>query len=130
MDDHLPDDAELTALFTAYAEGFDDFDAESIADCFAFPSTIWQSGKGHVFQDRDEILENVEALLAVFEREEIVHSSFEILDVAQEGAGAFVVLEWRQEREDGEAALEFTCRYALVRSEADPAWRIALAVND
>lgn len=126
----LPEEGEIAALFQAYAEGFDDFDAESIAATFAFPATIWQSGKGHVFIEREEIVENVEALLAVFEREEIVHSHFEIVDCSADESSAYAVLDWRQEREDGEAALEFTCRYALVKSDAEPRWRIALAVND
>lgn len=128
LDGHAHDPA-ITELFQAYAEGFDDFDAQSIADCFAFPVTIWQSGRGNVFADRDELLENIEALLAVFEREEIVRSDFDVLEANTDGVASYAVLQWRQEREDGEAALEFACRYTLVRSEDAP-WRIALAVND
>ncbi|WP_427025055.1 nuclear transport factor 2 family protein [Aureimonas ureilytica] len=123
-------EAAIESLFTAYAAGFDDFDAEAIIACFQFPVTIWQSGRGNVFDDEDELAENVEALLAVFEREEIVQSRFEIVEAAGDGGAAFAVLDWRQEREDGEAALEFRCRYALVRDETGRGWRIALAVND
>ncbi|WP_436642341.1 hypothetical protein [Microbaculum sp. FT89] len=105
---------QITGLFEAYASGFDDFDAEAIADCFAYPCTIWQFGKGNVFADREELLENVEALLDVYEREEIVHSTFEVQEKILTGSAAFVTLAWRQEREDGEAALEFICHYALM----------------
>ncbi|MCQ8782320.1 DUF4440 domain-containing protein [Mangrovibrevibacter kandeliae] len=121
--------SEIEALFERYAEGFDDFDADAIADCFAFPVTIWQSGRGNVFMDRDELLENIHALLSVFESEEIVHSAFEAKSTALTGEAAFVALAWRQEREDGEAALEFTCRYTLLR-EPGGDWRLALLVND
>jgi ketosteroid isomerase-like protein len=123
-------EAAIESLFEAYAAGFDDFDAEAIIACFQFPVTIWQSGRGNVFDDEEELAENVEALLAVFEREEIVQSRFEIVEAAGDGGAAFAVLDWRQERDDGDAALEFRCRYALVRDEAGKGWRIALAVND
>ncbi|MCB8840573.1 hypothetical protein [Aurantimonas sp. VKM B-3413] len=127
-------DAALAAVFTDYAEGFDDFDAARILDCFAFPATIWQMGKGNVFLDAEELGENVEALLAVFEREEIVRSTYRVRSAATAGAAAFVTLDWRQEREGGDAALEFTCHYTLIRQvagEGEPGdWLIALAVND
>ncbi len=123
-------EAAIERLFDAYAAGFDDFDADAILDCFQFPVTIWQSGRGNVFNDEEELAENVEALLAVFEREEIVQSRFEIVEAAGDEGAAFAVLDWRQERDDGEAALEFRCRYALVRDQAGTGWRIALAVNE
>ncbi|ALN71490.1 nuclear transport factor 2 family protein [Aureimonas sp. AU20] len=123
-------EAAIESLFEAYAAGFDDFDVDSIIACFQFPVTIWQSGRGNVFDDEEELAENVEALLAVFEREEIVQSRFEIIEAAGDDGAAFAVLDWRQERDDGDAALEFRCRYALVRDEAGKGWRIALAVND
>ncbi len=123
-------EAAIESLFEAYAAGFDDFDAEAILACFQFPVTIWQSGRGNVFNDEEELAENVDALLAVFEREEIVQSRFDIVEAAGDDGAAFAVLDWRQERDDGEAALEFRCRYALVRDETGTAWRIALAVTE
>ena len=118
----------IDVLFRDYAAGFDDFDAEVIADCFTYPVTIWQLGKGNVFHDRDELLENIEALLDVFEKEEIVHSEFEILSHSASGPTALATLSWRQERESGEAALAFICHYALMQGEDGP--RIALVVNE
>jgi hypothetical protein len=119
---------EIVDLFTAYAGGFDDFDAEAVAECFAYPCTIWQFGKGNVFADSEELLENIEALLAVYEREEIVHSAFEIREKLLTGTIALVTLDWTQEREDGEAALEFTCHYALM--EGPEGWAIATVFNE
>ena len=134
MDDVVPEvsdaEAAIETLFERYAAGFDDFDVNAITDCFRFPVTIWQSGRGNVFNDAEDLAENVEALLAVFESEEIVQSRFEIVEAAGDEGAAFAVLDWRQERDDGEAALEFRCRYALVRDERDEGWLIALAVND
>ena len=124
----------VEAMFERYAGGFDDFDADAIVDCFRFPATLWQSGRGNVFADEDELLENVEALLEVFEREEIVRSVFTVAErSAGEGDVAYAVLDWRQERGDGEAALEFRCRYTLLRGETregEDDWRIVLAVSD
>ncbi|MCT8970772.1 hypothetical protein [Microbaculum marinisediminis] len=119
---------QITGLFEAYASGFDDFDAEAIADCFAYPCTIWQFGKGNVFADAEELLENVEALLDVYEREEIVHSTFEVREKILTGSAAFVTLAWRQEREDGEAALEFICHYALM--EGPDGFAVATVFNE
>jgi len=119
---------EITALFEEYAAGFDDFDAEAVADCFAYPCTIWQFGRGNVFADREELLENIEALLGVYEREDIVHSTFEVAALnAAEGA-ALASLTWSQEREDGEVALAFGCRYALM--DGPDGWRIATVFNE
>ncbi len=119
---------QITGLFEAYASGFDDFDADSVADCFAYPCTIWQFGKGNVFADREELLENIEALLSVYEREEIVHSAFQVIEKVLTGNVAMVTLEWQQEREDGDVALEFICHYALI--ESSEGWAVATVFNE
>ncbi len=121
---------EAIVLFTDYAEGFDDFDSDAIAACFAFPATLWQGGRGNIFADEDELVENIEALLDVFEREEIVHTRFDILELTGGAESANAVVLWRQERADGEVALEFSCRYLLVRDVQDHGLRIAGTVTD
>lgn len=120
----------VESLFRGYAEGFDDFALSKVLDCFAYPVTIWQLGKGTVFADAAELAENVEALFDVFESEEIVHSDFVVLEAKSSGNTAFVALEWRQERADGEAAMEFRCRYTLRRNDLSGQWLIALVVNE
>lgn len=121
---------EAVSLFTDYAEGFDDFDSDAVAACFAFPATLWQSGRGNLFADEDELIENIEALLEVFEREEIVHSRFEILELTAGPDSANAVVHWRQERADGDVALEFSCRYLLVRDVDGEGFRIVSTVTD
>ncbi len=121
---------EVMGLFTDYAEGFDDFDCDAVAACFAFPATLWQGGRGNSFADEDELLENIEALLDVFEREEIVHTRFDILELTGGVESANAVLRWRHERADGDVALEFSCRYLLVRDGQDNALRITSTVTD
>lgn len=120
----------VESLFRGYAEGFDDFDLPKVLDCFAYPVTIWQLGKGTVFADSGELAENVEALFDVFESEEITHSDFSVLEARSSGNAAFVALEWRQERSDGEPAMEFRCRYALRRNDLSGHWLIALVINE
>ncbi|WP_062226568.1 DUF4440 domain-containing protein [Aureimonas frigidaquae] len=122
--------ADVQSVLDAYAAGFDDFDAEAVAECFAYPATLWQGGRGNVFDDEEDLIENVEALLDIFEREEIVHSTFRIEDAAFGQDSGAALLSWRQERADGEAALEFTCRYLFIRDGEDGAWRIATTVTD
>lgn len=118
----------IEILFQDYADGFNDFDADAVADCFTYPATIWQLGKGHVFAHRDELIENVEALLGVLESEDVVHSAFEVLSHAVFGPTALATVSWRQERADGDVAMAFICHYSLMQ-EGDRAL-IAMIVNE
>lgn len=120
--------APLADLFDDYASAYDDYDAEALADCFAYPCTIWQLGKGNVFSDEEELLENIEALLQVLEREEIVATRYEILHQGVSGDTAYATVKWDQQRSDGETALEFVCHYLLICEDGD--WVIATIVND
>ena len=119
---------EIRKLFADYAEGLDDADAEAVTDLFAYPATIWQFGEGHIFEDAEELAENVEALIDVFNDAGIVVSVPEVLAAEAHGSGGFASVVWRQESESGEALHEFTCQYLLVRG--DDGWRIATIVND
>ncbi|RLQ87233.1 hypothetical protein [Notoacmeibacter ruber] len=119
---------DIEALFETYRNGFDDFDSEAIADCFTYPVTIWQLGGGTVFSEEEDLLENIDALLTVLEREEIVSSDFAVRTMEISGSTAFVTMDWTQKRADGEAAWQFTCDYTLIVAEdGEPA--IALVVN-
>jgi ketosteroid isomerase-like protein len=118
----------IRALFSAYAAGFDDADAEAVTALFAWPAVIWQFGAGHVFADADELAENVEALLDVFDEAGIVTTTPEIAAISVAGASAFASVVWRQEDGEGEVLHEFTCGYLLLN--LDGAWRIATVVNE
>ncbi|OXT01582.1 hypothetical protein B7H23_00990 [Notoacmeibacter marinus] len=126
--DHIVHRADIDALFDTYRNGFDDFDAEAIADCFTFPVTIWQFGKGNIFQDADDLLDNIEALLDVLGKEEIASSDFAIHACEMVGATAFVSVEWVQSRADGEEAWRFACHYTLIL-DSDDVPAIAMIVN-
>ncbi|MBP0617130.1 hypothetical protein J6595_16210 [Jiella sp. KSK16Y-1] len=132
MDDERPSGFHLAVegLFQRYSEGFEDGDVDKVVDCFAYPVTIWQHGRGTVFADANEMAENVVALFGVFDSEEIARSDFVLLEAVPSGNAAFVVLSWTQERRDGEVAAMFTCRYALRRNDLSGQWLIALVVND
>ena len=121
-------DQPIRELFAAYAAGFDDADAEAITALFAWPATIWQFGEGHLFEDEEELSENVEALMDVFDEAGIVLTQAEVRDVRQAGPAAFATVLWRQEDEAGEVLHAFTCHYMLLRQ--DGAWRIATVVNE
>lgn len=127
--DHISDEAEAVArLFDDYQTGFNDFDPERIADCFALPVTIWQHEKGHVFHDEEELLENVEALLAALEKEGVSYSDFHVSSSHVSGSAALITLDWSQEDGSGDAILEFTCHYQLIQQGND--WLIAMVVNE
>ena len=127
--DHVGEEAEAIArLFDDYQTGFNDFDAGRVADCFALPATIWQHEKGHVFNDEEELLENIEALLAALEKEGVSYSGFHVSSSHISGSAALVSLDWSQENDDGDAVIEFTCHYQLIRDGED--WFIAMIVNE
>ena len=123
-------DAEeaIRALFTAYAEGFDDADAEAVTALFAWPATIWQFGEGHVFEDAEELGENVEALVDVFDEAGIVASEPAILELRVAGPSGFASVIWRQRDDQGELLHEFACQYLLILHEGT--WKIAAIVNE
>ena len=126
MTDTGPDD-EIEALIEAYSAGFDDYDGEAISACFAYPAVVWQFGKGHVFADFEEMIENINAILKVYEEAGITVSSFEINDLSIQGDTALATVEWSHENDDGEVLFDFACHYHLA-FDGDT-WRIAMVVN-
>ena len=120
--------ADIRALFTAYAAGFDDADPDAVTLLFAWPATIWQFGEGHVFEDAEELSENVDALIDVFDEAGIVATIPEVKDVRVAGDAAFANVGWRQQDDKGELLHEFSCQYLLLRH--DGVWRIATVVNE
>ncbi|GAA0777810.1 nuclear transport factor 2 family protein [Roseibium denhamense] len=123
-------DAEeaIAQLFDDYQTGFNDFDIDRICDCFALPVIIWQHDKGHVFNDDEELIENIEALLKALEKEGVTYSEFRVVSSHVSGSAALVTLDWTQESPDGEAILEFTCHYQLIQDGPD--WVISGVVNE
>lgn len=118
----------IAQLFDDYQAGFNDYDADRICDCFALPTVIWQHEKGHVFNDEDELLENIEVLLKALEKEEVTHSDFHVASSHVSGSSALVTLDWSQESPDGEAVFEFTCHYQLIQD--GEIWVIAGIYNE
>ncbi len=121
-------DKAISELFRDYAAAFDDADAEAVAGFFAYPAVIWQLGDGHVFDDADEIEENADALIDVFDEAGIVVMIPDVQALNTRGNTAFATVDWRQEAKDGEVVHAFRCHYLLIRQ--DGTWRIATVVNE
>ena len=121
------DESEIRALFAAYGEGFDDADPDAVTALFAWPATIWQFGKEHVFVDPDDLAENVDALIDVFDEAGIAVTTPDVKEVSVIGTTAFARVDWRQEDSAGELLHEFSCQYLLVHEEGR--WRIGTIVN-
>ena len=119
---------EIRALFAAYGAGFDDADVDVVTSLFAWPATIWQSRKGHVFADADELAENVEALIDVFDEAGIKSTIPEVREVSVASSAAFAHVLWRQMEDSGEVLHQFACQYLLVNEDGD--WHIASIVNE
>lgn len=119
---------DIRALFAAYAAAFDDADAAAVTALFAWPATIWQFGEGHVFNDDEDLEENVDALIDVFDEAGIVATDAEVQSVHVAGAAAFASVMWRQSDDSGELLHQFACRYLLVADDGD--WLIAAIVNE
>ena len=122
------DESDIRALFAAYGEGFDDADPDAVTALFAWPATIWQFGKGHIFQDVEDLAENVDALMDVFDEAGIVVTKPDVKQISVFGSTAFAHVDWRQEDSAGEKLHEFSCQYLLVHEEGR--WRIATIVNE
>lgn len=120
--------ADIHSLFAAYAAGFDDADPNAVTALFVWPATIWQFGEGHVFDDAEDLAENVDALIDVFDEAGIVVTTPEVKEVRVAGASAFAQVAWRQQDDSGEILHEFACQYLLIQQEG--AWRIAAVVNE
>lgn len=120
-------ETEIEALIETYAAGFDDYDGEAIAACFAYPAVIWQLGKGHVFADTQEMGENTAALLKAYEDAGIVSSAFDLITLSISGDVALATVSWEQEDAEGVVVMEYVCHYQLIRQDGD--WRIASIVN-
>jgi hypothetical protein len=120
--------ADIHALFAAYGAGFDDANPDAVTALFAWPATIWQFGEGHVFEDSDELSENVDALMDVFDEAGIVSMTPDVKEVRVAGAAAFAHVVWRQVDDAGELLHEFGCQYLLLNH--DDAWCIATIVNE
>jgi hypothetical protein len=119
---------DIRTLFAAYGTAFDDADAGAVTKLFAWPATIWQFGNGHIFANAEELAENVEALIDVFDEAGIKSTVPEVKEVWASGAAAFADVVWRQRDSDGDLLHEFTCQYLLVNEGSG--WRIATVVNE
>lgn len=122
------DSNDIPDVFQDYADAMNDMDAEAIADLFAYPVTIWQLGRGYVFDDKEDLIENIETLLDVFEEAGVIYSEPEIGPVHVTKAAAFATVSWRQQDEIGEVIHAFHCDYTLVKKYSD--WLITMVVNE
>jgi ketosteroid isomerase-like protein len=121
-------ETEIRALFSAYGAGFTDADAGAVTKLFAWPATIWQFDERHVFGDAEELSENVEAMIDVFDEAGIAVTTPVVKEVRVFGTTAFAHVAWRQEDSAGELLHEFSCQYLLVYEEGR--WRIATIVSE
>ena len=118
---------EIESLFASYADAFNDFDGEAIADLFAYPTTIWQFGKGFVFDAREDLLENINALLSAFEDAGVVFSKVDFGSIQVGQNSCFAEVQWSQENDAGEVIHDFDCEYMLIKTNDE--WAIATVVN-
>ncbi|MBA4781902.1 MAG: nuclear transport factor 2 family protein [Rhizobiales bacterium] len=122
------DSNDIADLFQDYADAMNDMDAEGIAALFAYPVTIWQLGRGYVFATPEELEENIETLLGVFEDAGVVYSEAAIGPTHVTAYAAFATASWRQQDEIGDVVHAFHCAYTLVKQDGD--WLITTIVND
>lgn len=115
-------------VIATYGAGLDDFDSDRILDLFQFPLVIWQFGKGHVFEDEDDLAENVDALFKVFEREKVAQSVPTVRECVVTGDRALAEVDWEHLDATGEPVFGFSIGYFLVKDSGE--WFIATVVND
>lgn len=118
----------IVQFFDDYQVGFNDYDIEWICDCFVLFIIIWQYDKGYVFNDDEELIENIEVFLRVLEKEGVSYFEFQVVFSYVSGFLVLVILDWIQEDVDGELVFEFICYYQLFQDGMD--WMIVGIVNE
>ena len=124
----MNDQDDIKALFAAYGECFDDADEERLTSLFTYPATIWQFGKGHVFEDEDELGENAGALFDAFDEAGVNVTTPTVRHIEVRGASAMADVSWQQTDADGEVIHAFACQYFLLKQDAE--WFIAAINNE
>lgn len=122
------DSNDIATVFQDYADAMNDMDAEAMIDLFAYPVTVWQLGRGYVFEDADALQDNIETLLDVFDKAGVIYSEAEIGPTHVTKASAFATVSWRQQDEIGDVIHAYNCDYTLVKQHSD--WLITMIVNE
>lgn len=122
------DSNDIADLFQDYADAMNDVDAEGVADLFAYPVLIWQLDQGYVFDEEEDLIENIETLLDVFEEAGVIYSEPQIGPVHVTKTAAFASVSWRQQDDIGEIIHTYRCDYTLVKNNGK--WAISMIVNE
>ncbi|MEM9207043.1 MAG: hypothetical protein AAGA88_12010 [Pseudomonadota bacterium] len=107
--DALSDEAPIGPVLDAYRDAYNDYDANALAACFLFPVTLWQFGKGFVFENAEDLAENIEKVLDAYEEAGVVETHYEVADWVESGSAASAVIDWDQSDADGETVHVFSC---------------------
>ena len=117
------DAASIAAFFDTYAAAWNAYDVEALLDCLAFPHLVATGTETHFFEDDDEALVNLEALIEKYRRHGVATMAHQIAGIEPlPDEAARVTLSWTL----GDAAevplLGFPGIYTIA-SEAD-SWLI------
>ena len=120
---------ETGTFFLRYADAFENFDAERIANCFNLPAMILGATGAGVFQNRQELIGNFDAVNANhrsigFNRAELIECT-----VAETPAPSVVQVSttWRFLNEAGIEIYCFPMEYVMCRYL--DGWKISVALN-
>jgi ketosteroid isomerase-like protein len=117
-------DRNLTAFFESYRDAFNQLDASAVARHFHTPSMLI-SGQGRVvWTTPDEVLANMQALVAHYRADGFARATFEPRDVLAFGDNAVVDIGWTIDRTGELAPRRFGTAYHL--QHADAGWLVAV----
>lgn len=120
---------ELEAWCADYIKAFMAFDGARIAQAWAFPATVSQSGRVFLFKDEAGFAGNTQKLCGFYERQGVVRAERAVLEVLALGPDtASMRVADVMYNKQGEVLARWEAGYTLVRKDAG--WRAVFAVAD
>ena len=121
--------AELEDWCAGYIDAFMVFDGAKIAEFWAFPATVSQSGRIFLFKDETAFAGNTQKLCGFYQREGVVKAERTVLEVLALGpdTASMRVADVMYDR-TGEALAQWEAGYTLQR--LDGGWKAVFAVAD
>lgn len=104
----------VKGFFERYAQAFDSFDAEGIADLYHYPSLLSSMDRSDAFTSRSEAVKNFRRICDSHKRMGYHHAV--MLDTDRKTLTenlALVTVRWRFETDAGKDLLQFECTYTL-----------------
>jgi hypothetical protein len=115
---------DLHAFFDAYRSAFNALDGAAVAALYAVPGGIAQDGRFTLWTDRSQVVDNMQALCALYSERGYMQAVFQCRSFLDQGPQHAVVdLQWRIDWR-AQTPWHFSTAYNLMRTAEG--WRVLL----